>query len=106
MRKLIFGLFIVSLICVACESEKPEQVVLDPSEVRVEFSELLEDYYNGTMALDPLNATSKGDHRFDAEFPDYLSKSYKDSSIAFYKRFKKLANEFDNQYLLLEIFQY
>ena len=100
MRKLLFGLFIAALCCVACESEKPEQVVLDPLEVRAEFSELLEDFYNGTMELDPLSATSKGDHRFNAEFPDYLSKSYKDRSIAFYKRFKTLAEKYENQYLL------
>ena len=100
MRKLLFGLFVISLFFIACEPDKPEQVLLNPLEVRAEFSELLEAYYDGTMALDPIMATSKGDHRFNAAFPDYLSKSYKDSSIAFYKKFKKLANTFDNQYLL------
>ena len=100
MRKLVFGLFVISLTYVACESDKPEEVKLDPLEVRADFSELLESYYDGTMALDPLNATSSGDARFNASFPNYLSKAYKDSSIAFYKKYKKLAENYDNQYLL------
>lgn len=99
MRKLLFGLFVISLNFTACESDKPEQVTLNPLEVRAEFSELLESYYDEGLALDPLNATAIGDHRFNAEFPDYLSKSYKDSSIAFYKKYKKLAEKYDNQYL-------
>ena len=100
MRKLLFGLFVISLNFTACESDKPEQVTLNPLEVRAEFSELLESYYDEGLALDPLNATAIGDHRFNAEFPDYLSKSYKDSSIAFYSRsIKQLAEKYDNQYL-------
>lgn len=99
MRKLLFGLFVISLTFTACETDKPEQVTLNPLEVRAEFSELLDAYYDGSMALDPLNATQSGDHRFNAVFPDYLSKSYKDSSIAFYKKYKKLAEKYDNQYL-------
>jgi len=100
MRKFLFGLLTISLICMACESEKPEMILLNPAEVRADFTQMLEAYYDGSMALDPLRATQKGDYRFNAEFPDYLSKSYKDSSIAFYKRFKKTAETFDNQYLL------
>ena len=100
MRIFLFGLIAISLICVACESEKPEIILLNPAEVRADFTQMLEAYYDGSMALDPLTATQKGDYRFNAEFPDYLSKSYKDSSIAFYKRFKKRAETFDNQYLL------
>ncbi|MDN3643829.1 DUF885 domain-containing protein [Lutimonas halocynthiae] len=99
MKKLLFVLFIISLNFVACEPDKPELVILNPLEVRAEFSEFLDSYYDGSLALDPLSATAKGDHRFNAAFPDYLSKSYKDSSIAFYKKYKKLAEKYDNQYL-------
>ncbi len=99
MRKLLFSVFILFLVFVGCEPEKQETVLLNPMEVRAEFSAMLDAYYDGTLALDPLTATSKGDHRFNSEFPNYLSKSYKDSSIAFYKRFKERAESFDNQYL-------
>lgn len=99
MRDFLFGLLMVCLFCIGCETEKPKQLPADPMVIQHEFAQLLEDFYDGTMALDPLKATSIGDHRFDAEFPEYLSKSYKDSSIAFYKKFKKKALSFDNQYL-------
>jgi len=93
---LTLGLMIVF---VACQKERPEAIIQDPSEIRSGFSKLLDDYYDGTMALDPLKATSAGDARFNAAFPNYLSTAYKDSSIAFYKRFKAMAEKVDSNYL-------
>ena len=89
MRNRLFGLLVICLCIFGCEPEKSNELAVDPLEVGIGFAQLLEDFYDGSMALDPLKATSNGDHRFNAEFPDYLSKSYKDSSIAFYKRFRK-----------------
>lgn len=99
MTNRFFGLLVLCLCIFGCEPDKSKEPALDPVEVRIGFAQLLEDFYDGSMALDPLKATSNGDHRFNADFPDYLSKSYKDSSIAFYKRIKKKALGFDNQYL-------
>ena len=93
--------FVASLIFVfmACEEDKPDVIEQNPEEVRLEFSQLLDDYYDQSMALDPLEATAAGDSRFNASFPNYLSKAYKDSSIAFYSRFKAKTEKFDNKYL-------
>ncbi|MGI9533203.1 DUF885 domain-containing protein [Lutimonas sp.] len=99
MRNTLIGVLVVCLICIGCETEKPKELLQDPMEVRMEFTQLMEEFYDGSMALDPLKATSVGDHRFDDEFPEYLSKSYKDSSIAFYKSVRKKVLTFDNQYL-------
>ena len=87
------------IVFVACQKERPEATIQDPAEIRSGFSKLLEDYYDGTMALDPLKATYAGDGRLNAVFPNYLSTAYKDSSIAFYKRFKARAEKIENKYL-------
>jgi uncharacterized protein (DUF885 family) len=86
-------------ILVACQKDKSEAIIQNPTEIRSEFSQLLDDYYDGSMALDPLTATSAGDSRFNGVFPNYLSKTYKDSSIAFYTRFKSKAEKVEDKYL-------
>ncbi|MGB5321068.1 DUF885 domain-containing protein [Lutimonas sp.] len=94
-------IFAISLlfILVACQKDKSEAIIQNPAEIRSEFSQLLDDYYDGSMALDPLTATSAGDSRFNGVFPNYLSKTYKDSSIAFYTRYKAKAEKVENKYL-------
>ena len=87
------------LVLMACEEEKSDLIIQDPEQIRLEFSQLLDDYYEQSMALDPLKATSSGDSRFNASFPNYLSKEYKDSSVAFYSRFKAKTEKFENKYL-------
>ncbi len=87
------------IVFVACQKERPEAIIQDPSEIRSGFSTLLDDYYDGTMALDPLKATYAGDGRFNAVFPNYLSTAYKDSSVVFYTRFKARAEKIENKYL-------
>lgn len=97
-NKICYYLFVLFILS-ACQEEKSEEIVQDPTEIRIAFSKMLDDYYDGIMALDPLEATSVGDNRFNDVFPNYLSKAYKDSSIAFYSKFKKQAESFDNKYL-------
>lgn len=99
MKHLIFSLLCMMVLVTACTSEKSEESLQNPAEVRRQFGKMLDAYYEGKIALDPLHATSIGDSRFNDKFPNYLSKSYKDSSIAFYTRFKKNAENVENTYL-------
>lgn len=87
------------VVLVACQKDRSEAEIQDPAEIRSGFSKLLDEYYDGTMALDPLTATSAGDGRFNAVFPNYSSTAYKDSSIAFYSRFKARAEKVESKYL-------
>lgn len=87
------------MLLVSCEQQKAEVSVSNPDQVKQQFAKMLEDYYEGTLALDPLAATTYGEEQFNAEFPNYLSKVYKDSSIAFYARYKVMAEGFENKFL-------
>jgi uncharacterized protein (DUF885 family) len=42
---------------------------------------LVEDYYDQYLALNPIVATSRGDHRFDADLGDYISPTWMANSL-------------------------
>lgn len=99
MKNINWSVFSLLILLMACNDIKTENELQNPDEIQTQFKNLLEDYYDGTMALDPLLATTRGDDRFNASFPNYLSKAYKDSCVAFYSRFKTMAEKIDNGYL-------
>ena len=59
MKKHTWFILSMLIFLAACEKDKPEAIIQNPAEIRIEFSQLLEDYYDGAMALDPLTATSQ-----------------------------------------------
>ncbi|WMI67393.1 DUF885 family protein [Mangrovimonas sp. YM274] len=52
------------------------------------FSELLTNYNEEKLILDPLLATQAGDNRYNDQFPNYLSEAYKAKEKAFYEKYK------------------
>lgn len=95
--RIIFSLLLIAFT--SCKKETSEAPPVDPLLLNADFSKILSAYYDGKMALDPIGATGNSDHRFNDSFPNYLSDSYKDSSMAFYTRFKELAEGIDDQKL-------
>jgi len=53
-------------------------------ETQLSFSAFLQDYYEEYLRLNPLSATSAGDHRYDDQFPNVISAPYLDASYEFY----------------------
>ena len=52
------------------------------SENAAELIEITERYYDRYLELNPLTATARGDHRFDAKFGDYVSLAWMADSLA------------------------
>ena len=52
------------------------------SETAAELIEITERYYDRYLELNPLTATARGDHRFDAKFGDYVSLAWMADSLA------------------------
>ena len=73
------------IIAVSCK-EEPKKVSDDTSK---QFSELLKNYNEEGLILDPLKATNAGDHRFDDQFPNFLSEDYKAKTKAYYTKYKE-----------------
>lgn len=84
MKKVIF-LFLLSVIFISCEKEHKEEATLD---VSGEFNQLLNDYNEEGLELNPVKATDAGDNRFNDQYPNFLSQEYKDKKKAYYTKFK------------------
>ncbi|WKK67396.1 DUF885 domain-containing protein [Lutimonas zeaxanthinifaciens] len=97
-QKALILLIFIAFIA-GCKKESHQKQIKNPDEVKAELTALLEDYYAESMRLDPLMATSNGIYTYNDQFPDYLSKSYKDSMISFNKRYLKRAEEIESSYL-------
>ena len=62
---------------------------------RKDFSQYLNDYYEGRMRLAPLDATQNGDNRYNALLPADFTDSYRDSLKIFYTLFQEGLKKFD-----------
>lgn len=92
-------LFIFMTLVLGCKKEFTETEIKNPEDVRKELTGLLEDYFSESMRLDPMMATSYGVHTYNDQFPEYLSKSYKDSIISFNESYLKRAENIESSYL-------
>ena len=73
MKKLVLSLLFFGLAC------KPTTKENTPS-----FSDVLENYYQESLALYRLPATYQGDSRYNDTLPNYLSQEFKAKEKAFY----------------------
>lgn len=60
-----------------------------------EFDTLLENYYEDGLRLNPIQATTAGDMRYNDRFPNFLSPEYEDSLRNYYSTYKEQASQFD-----------
>ncbi|WP_299547735.1 DUF885 family protein [Seonamhaeicola sp.] len=63
------------------------------------FSELLEAYNEERLVLNPTKATEAGDHRYNDQFPNFLSEAYKAKKQAYYTRYKEALTKLDTSAL-------
>lgn len=89
IMKNIYFLLVASLFLFAC---KPEPSTSE------KFAKLLKDYNEESYQFYPLNATYAGDARFNDQFPNILSETYKTELKTYYNKYKDaLASIDDNQ---------
>ena len=60
------------------------------------FEMMLDRYYEDGLKLSPLDATFNGDHRYNDQFPNYLSKEYRAKIEAYLDGYLKELNLFDD----------
>ena len=90
MKKLLTSFLIFMLVFTSCKEEpKKENIPIENSE----FAEMLKDYSEGKLELNPTDATFIGDSRFDDSFPNVLSDIYQKKRVEFYTDYaSKLEN--------------
>lgn len=93
MKKIIFPIVALILSFTSCKDEKT-----DIAE-NTEFSQFLEDYYQGGLQLNPIGATFAGDNRYNDQFPDFLSDEFGQKAKAFYQKYATELNDFKDESL-------
>lgn len=98
MKKII-ALIVITLCLSACKKDKEtteNEVVVSTNE---EFENVLDNYYQEGLKLNPLNATAAGDHRYDDQLPNFLSDDYTKKLEDYYATYKTKINTFDDSEL-------
>ncbi|WP_299627854.1 DUF885 domain-containing protein [uncultured Tenacibaculum sp.] len=75
MKKLFLSVSACFLILVSCKTESKKEAVTKTTPNQ-EFNQLLKEYNEGKLELNPINATYAGDNRFNDQFPNFLSDEY------------------------------
>lgn len=96
MKKIFLTIVATATLLTSCKQEKKE-VITVPVKENTAFNQLLKDYNEGKLQLNPINATFAGDNRFNDQFPNILSENYLIKNNDFYKNYKlKLADFKEN----------
>ena len=93
MKKILLTVVATATFLVSFKQEKKE-AVSTPTPENTEFNQLLKDYNEGKLQLNPVNATFAGDNRFNDQFPNTLSDEYQAKSNEFFKNYKEKLNNF------------
>ncbi|MGG6231893.1 DUF885 domain-containing protein [Tenacibaculum sp. SDUM215027] len=93
MKKILLTVVATATFLVSCKQEKKE-VISTPTPENTEFNQLLKDYNEGKLQLNPISATFAGDNRFNDQFPNTLSDEHQAKSNEFFKNYKEKLNNF------------
>lgn len=95
MKKVLVSIAAATTLFFSCKQAKKATV---PVQENTAFNQLLKDYNEGKLLLNPVNATFAGDNRYNDQFPNTLSDEYQQKTKTFYTSYKnKLANFKDTQ---------
>lgn len=93
MKKVIlFSLFLIFFS--SCKDKTKKEVVETPVVKNEAFATFLENYYQESLQLNPLNATSQGDNRYNDTLPNFLSDTYHQKLKKYYTHYLKKSNDF------------
>lgn len=91
MKKILLPFLVISALIISCTKEKKEVSI---SKENTPFNQLLIDYNEGKLQLDPIAATFAGDNRYNDVFPNFLSDEYQQKSKDFYTNYKAKLKDF------------
>jgi len=95
MNRLLVLCAGLSLLFTACTADTAKDVSSDANnEISSSFNQMLEDYYEEDLKLNPLKATMAGDNRYNNSFPNSLSDEYQAAVKAYYSNFLNRLEQF------------
>lgn len=97
MKKLIFTSFII-LLFISCKKEI-STTEENTTKASIPFGEMLDNYYEDGLKLNPLIATMAGDNRYNDQFPDVLSAEFKAKAKAHFESYKAVLDTYPDENL-------
>jgi len=94
MKKIIL-LFTILIAVISCKNE-PDKISSNLNVANENFNNMLDEYNEEELKLNPMDATFKGDKRYNNSFPNFLSNEYQIKSKTHYTSFLNRLNEFKN----------
>ena len=95
MKKRLLGL--IALTIISCTSKKTEQTVA--TSPNKDLAKVFDDYYEESLKISPLSATSQGDARYNDLLPNDISQEVIDKTKVFYTSYLGKVAKFDRETL-------
>ena len=95
MTKQFTLLLCIALLFSACKDEAQKEIV-DTSKDLPAFNTVLDAYYEDGLKLNPITATAAGDNRYNDQFPNFLSDTYRAQLKAHYNKYLETLNTYDD----------
>lgn len=95
MKKIFLMFVTISTVISSCK--KGESSSNQATKANTAFDQLLVDFNEGKLQLNPINATFNGDNRYNDQFPNSLSDEYQTKNTAFYSNYKNKLSEFKDE---------
>ena len=80
---------------VSC-NEKPKKEVVETTKIHDNFATLLDSYYEDRLKLNPIEATTAGDYRYNDIFTNNLSSEHITKTKTHFKNYKKEVSTFSD----------
>jgi uncharacterized protein (DUF885 family) len=93
MTKQITFLLALVLVLQSCKKEQQR----NEPDTQQEFAELLDNYYEDGLQLNPITATTAGDYRYNDVFTNLLSNEHLKKEKAYYQRYKEKVTAIPNK---------
>ena len=87
MKNLI--LFCLLFFAISSCNQKSTKI-----ENNLEFNNILENYYQDGLKLNPINATNEGDSRYNDKFPELITNDYKNKQEKYYNKYLNEVSKF------------
>lgn len=102
MKHTILTLPLLCLLLVGLTNCSDSKVAMPDAAGAMDFPQLLAEYHETTLRLNPLIATYAGDNRYNDQLPNVLDQSYQDSVKAFYQHYLDTLTTIDRASLVGE----
>ncbi|WP_109299910.1 DUF885 family protein [Aquimarina sp. AU474] len=95
IKKMLIASCLV-LSFTACKKEVSTKEPAVEVDISAKFNEMLDNYYEEGLQLNPVQATFAGDNRFNDQFPNPLADETVNKAKDYYNRYKEELSQFDD----------